>query len=194
MDSDSRLQPSPNPPSSSLSFPTPHLHTYHCICTSLILASTTPLTALSARASPSLDKASILPLPPPPRSSSPSDSDDEDPSPSQNRPRSTHYALLLSTLLDRKPIVVRRTDGFEKRWLQRCGRCRVVIGYQLDASQYADVGKDEQEEGRRDGRREDVVYLLPGGLVSTEDMRAGRGMEGVELVHRTTSAILRPDP
>ncbi|TKA56323.1 hypothetical protein B0A49_08930 [Cryomyces minteri] len=184
MDSDSRPQPSPSPPSSSsLSSPTAHLHTYHCICTSLILASTTPLTALSVRASPSLDKASILPLPPPPRSSSPSDSDDEDPSfSSQKRPRSTHYVLLLSTLLDRKPIIVRRTDGFEKRWLQRCGRCRVVIGYQLDASQYADAGEDEQEEARRDGKREDMVYLLPGGLVSTEDMRAGRGMEGVEAL------------
>jgi len=80
------------------------------------------------------------------------------------------YALLLSTTLDRNPVVIRSKDGFEKRYLQRCGRCRLVVGYQLDKSQYE--GEDEV------GRKEDVVYLLPGGLLDTDEMVAGKDMTG----------------
>jgi hypothetical protein len=62
--------------------------------------------------------------------------------------------------------MITRTDGFEKRYLQKCGRCRVVVGYQLDWGQY----------GEKEGRREDAVYLLPGGLLSTEEMGSGTDM------------------
>ena len=48
-----------------------------------------------------------------------------------------------------------------------------MVGYQLDWGQYADV---DTGTGERTGRRENVVYLLPGGLLSTEEMFEGRDM------------------
>lgn len=70
------------------------------------------------------------------------------------------YSLLLNTTLDRRPVVVRRADGFEKRWVRRCGRCRTGVGYVLD-----------------EGGEGEVVYLLEEGLVETGRLR-GEG-EGV---------------
>jgi hypothetical protein len=63
--------------------------------------------------------------------------------------------------------------GFEKRYLQKCGRCGVVVGYQLDGEQFADGGR---------GKREDVLYVLPGGVMTTEEMVEGKDMgKGLEL-------------
>lgn len=53
-------------------------------------------------------------------------------------------------------------------YMQRCGRCTSVVGYQLDKSQYL----GEKNEGRKD----DVVYILPGGLVTTDEMASGKDM------------------
>ncbi len=129
------------------------------------------------------------------------------------------YSLLLSTTLDRRPMIVRREDGFEKRWLWRCGRCRVVIGYQLDQIHYTTspetttgAGKtgavDSQDGGvatdaagvgdnavssvdvqggtGAEGQKKEhdkIVYLLPGGLISTQDMTSGKTLaeEDVEI-------------
>ncbi|KAF2091991.1 hypothetical protein K490DRAFT_15051, partial [Saccharata proteae CBS 121410] len=137
----------------------PELHTYHCLCTHLLLATTTQLPALPRRGTGSaLDKAFILPLPPTPIP----DGDDD---------AAGNYALLVGTAPERKAEIVRREDGYEKRYVQRCGRCRLVVGYQLDWSQYADA---KGEDGTvRSGKREDVVYLLPGGLLDTDEMMAG---------------------
>ena len=66
--------------------------------------------------------------------------------------------------------------GFEKRYLQRCGRCGVVVGYQLDGGQFEGA---DGEGGK--GRREDVVYLLPGGVMTTGEMMEGKEL-GKELV------------
>lgn len=66
-------------------------------------------------------------------------------------------------------MVIRREDGFEKRVLLRCGRCRLVVGYRLDQSQLGG-----------DGDAEKVVYLLPGGLVTTEEMKSGKMPEREE--------------
>jgi len=74
------------------------------------------------------------------------------------------YSLLLNTTVDRKPVIVRREDGFEKRWVRRCGRCRTGVGYMLE------------EEGK-------VVYLLEEGLVDTETLR-GRGVGGQDWEER----------
>lgn len=144
------------------------VHTYHCLCTNIVLATTTPLADVPQRSSSSsLDKAHVLPLPPPPSAASDEQS-------------SAHYAMLLSTLLERKPQVVTGENGFEKRWLQRCGRCRLVVGYQLDWSQYENVQQpavsddEDLQQRKKMGRRDDVVYLLPGGLLSTADMAAGK--------------------
>lgn len=58
------------------------------------------------------------------------------------------------------------------------------MGYQLDKAQYP--GMDTGT-----GRREDVVYVLPGGVQNTEDMGSGKeigdkdvvlGGEGKELL------------
>lgn len=133
----------------------PDLHTYHCLCSHLLFASTRQLSTLKRRTA--LDKSYILPLPSSPRVSH---ADAED--------RSSEYAILLNTTLDRSAVVIRSDDGFEKRYLQRCGRCQLVVAYQLDKSQYEGVEEI--------GRREDVVYLLPGGLSDTEDMVAGKDM------------------
>jgi hypothetical protein len=132
------------------------VHAYHCLCSHLLFASTKPLSALEHRAG--LDKSYILPLPPPPRSFH-----------GDAEQQLSHYALLPGVTRDRNPMVIRSAEGFEKRYVHRCGRCRLVVGYQLDRSQYQ--GEDDE-----DGIREDVMYLLPGGLLESDDMLAGKDM------------------
>ncbi|KAF2763121.1 hypothetical protein EJ05DRAFT_495959 [Pseudovirgaria hyperparasitica] len=129
------------------------IHTYHCLCTNLLFASTTAASALPTRSN-SLDSALILPLP-----ASPPKSEE-----------TTHYAILLSTTVTAKLQVITKSDGFEKRWIQRCGRCKVVIAYQLDWTHWG------TEAGERHGRRHDVMFLLPGGFMDTKDMIVGKDM------------------
>jgi hypothetical protein len=78
--------------------------------------------------------------------------------------------------------VVRREDGFEKRYLWRCGRCRLVVGYQVDEVHFR--GREAEGGGVRgggaSGRRAEVLYLLPGGLLSTEEMKVGGRAVGDE--------------
>lgn len=71
-------------------------------------------------------------------------------------------------------MIIRGEEGFEKRYLQKCGRCSIIVGYQLDKSQY---GEEKQL-----GRRDDVIYLLPGGLLTTEEMAAGKDMSPVTAI------------
>lgn len=141
-------------------------YTYHCLCSQLILSSSLPISQSSRRAGEGLDKAHMVSLLP-----SRNESDDEE-EPLENLflglPSTAGVAMLLNSVLDNKPIVVRREDGFEKRYLQRCARCRLIIGYQLDKSQY--------DGFKSFGRREDVVYILPGAVMSTEEMVQGKDM------------------
>lgn len=136
------------------------VYTYHCLCTHLLLATTTPLPALPTRQS-CIDKAHIMPLPPPP-SSLPKNRHAQ-------QPPNDHYGLMLSTIPDRQAEIIQSDEGFEKRYLQRCGRCSLVVGYQLDWQQFAAT-----EGASQSGRREDVVFLLPGGFVSTSEMIMGK--------------------
>ncbi|KAL6703874.1 hypothetical protein ACN47E_009008 [Coniothyrium glycines] len=122
------------------------VYTYHCLCSHLLLATTTPLPSLPIRQHSS-DKAHIMPLPP---AASPTTSD--------------HYGLLISTHSDRNPTILTSDHGFEKRFLHRCSRCNLVVGYQLDWQHFA---------VDRSGRRDDYVFLLPGGLIKTADMVLG---------------------
>ncbi|RJE22573.1 hypothetical protein PHISCL_05084 [Aspergillus sclerotialis] len=86
-----------------------------------------------------------------------------------NRKQQQHSTLLLSTTLpDRKPTLVRREDGIEKRLFLRCGRCRVVVGYFLDPVHFP--GSSGLEEKAK------VVYLLPGGMMETHVMGDEEGM------------------
>jgi hypothetical protein len=111
--------------------------TYHCICSTLILATHHKLQDLPRRSAPAVDGASIVPL-------------------GHDQPTQLHN---IDT--DAKPIVIRKEDGFEKRHILRCNRCRLTLGYQLAT----------------DAQKEDVAYILPGGLQTTEDMKEGRSFE-----------------
>ena len=89
-----------------------------------------------------------MPLPPAPSASNKSESNN-------------HYGLLLSTRQERTAEIMTSDEGFEKRYLQRCGRCNLAVGYQLDWAQFG---------GDRTGRRDDVVFLIPGGFMTTFEM------------------------
>ncbi|KEQ60034.1 uncharacterized protein M437DRAFT_55699 [Aureobasidium melanogenum CBS 110374] len=126
------------------------IHTYHCICTQLVLASTSTLESLKTRTS---DSSHILPLPDLSSTSS-----------------TSHYASLANTTTDAKPTVIRCEDGFEKRYFHKCGRCELSVAYSLDKSQFEDTKTSS-------GPREDVVFLIPGGLMSTQNMKSGKDMD-----------------
>lgn len=127
----------------------PSIKTHHCACCStLLLATTYTLPALPRRRSPACDKALILPLPAPSNTSLTTNT--------TTNASTAACTVLLSTTQDRTPLIVQRSDGFEKRVLLRCGRCRVVVGYLL-----ADVDQVVEEK---------VVYLLPGAVVESEEL------------------------
>ncbi|MCJ1314759.1 hypothetical protein MMC15_000071 [Xylographa vitiligo] len=149
----------------------PSVTTYHCLCTNLLLATPYPIPTLPQRQSPSLDHARILPLGKPPSQTSIDDdtlpptvadisfqnNDGNEQNVTENEIEPL-YSLLLNTTLDRRPVVVEREDGFEKRWVRRCGRCRTAIGYMLG-------------DGSADKMQGEVLYLLEEGLVETEELR-----------------------
>lgn len=117
---------------------------YHCICSTFILATSYDLAALPERAEPGLDKAIILPVR------------------NKDNPEEQH-TILQNLVADRQTTVVRRDDGFEKRALLKCQRCKLVVGYYLDQAQF----KSE------DIQAQDIAYILPGAVLSTEDMMDG---------------------
>lgn len=165
---------------------TPQINTYHCICSTLLLATTHSLSSLARRTEPALDKAYILPLPPASRLAGASAGKDET-VPQIRDKLEVGYSLLLSTTQDRKSTMVRREDGFEKRTLLRCGRCRLVVGYKLDPVHFGPTESglagrelgDVGEEGDADENVE-TVYLLPGGLISSESLKNGKILEVVD--------------
>jgi hypothetical protein len=80
------------------------------------------------------------------------------------------YTMTLGMNKDNKATIVRREDGFEKRVLWRCGRCRVVLAYELMGQ-----GERMDVDGKaKEGYEGKVMYVLPGGMMSTEVM-AGDG-------------------
>ena len=137
----------------------------------LVLASTYPLDSLPRRAPPSLDQAYILRTSAAPQGSelvNPNEPDFSTRVASVLRDIASGFSLLFSTTTDRAPIIIRGEDGFEKRTLLRCGHCNLVIGYQLDARHYGGNAEVQEQRAR------EVVYLLSGGLVESEDLKAGR--------------------
>jgi hypothetical protein len=133
------------------------VRTLHCrFCNHLLLASSRDIARLPRRREPAKDAAIILPLPAEPEEE---EEIEEEGTARKARSQHQHATLLLSTTLaDRKPTLVRRDDGIEKRLFLRCGRCRVPVGYFLDGVHFpaGDQGK--------------VVYLLPGALMDTDSM------------------------
>lgn len=161
------------------------IKTHHCrFCNHLLLATTRHLPSLPRRKEPARDAALILPLP---VSGAAEDDEEEEEEEEEGKEekegngtttqtqkqrktkrKGKDYSILLSTTLpDRKPTLVRREDGFEKRLLLRCGRCRVVMGYFLDPVHFPDNNGEE-----RDGDAK-VAYLLPGALMETGVMVQG---------------------
>ncbi|KIX93524.1 uncharacterized protein Z520_10702 [Fonsecaea multimorphosa CBS 102226] len=136
--------------------PSSSIHTYHCLCTTLVLTTAHDLNSLPRRNEPVQDGALILA---PPVNISRAETLEAQLSESAT-------SVLLNVAPERRPVMIRREDGFEKRTLLRCVRCKLVLGYNLDESHF------EQQEG--DPR---PVYLLPGGLLSTQDMVEGKQPE-----------------
>lgn len=117
------------------------VHIYHCLCTQLVLATTTAIDLLPRR---KVDDSSIATA------------------------GGTVLEQRLST--DQTPLVVRLEDGFEKRYLVRCSRCGLTVGYHLDKSQF-DRTVDEP------GPNMDVSFMLPGGLMETDEMVSGKKID-----------------
>ena len=123
------------------------IYTYHCICWELVLATFVPLENLPKRKG---DGAAICKI-----------TDSDLPIPSG--------VVLSGTRIEaNSPMILKLEDGFEKRYVLQCRRCDLQIGYYLDKSQF-----DEKEHGIRAA----VMYILRGGLKSTDEMNAGKNME-----------------
>ena len=84
----------------------------------------------------------------------------------------------------------------------RCGRCRLIVGYELDAEHYAAfsgvgaIGSSEAAsamdvDGEGKEEKMKVMYLLPGGIMSTETMASGKkiGEKEVALGERERTAV-----
>lgn len=98
------------------------------------------------------------------------------------------YSILLGMNQDKNITIVRREDGFEKRLLWRCSRCRLVVGYDIPSRERDLDRMDLDDEGRKGkesleesytGR---VIYLLPGGFMSTKVMAAGGVVDGSKKI------------
>jgi hypothetical protein len=72
-----------------------------------------------------------------------------------------------SVKVSEKATVLKLDDGFEKRYLVSCARCKTSFGYFLDLEQF------EGSNGKS-GMREDVLYLLPGILTEIEKLDHGK--------------------
>ena len=153
------------------------IYTYHCLCMGVLLATTYPLFSLPRRAYPAKDQAYILPLSSPllptPREAA---ADKAAAIPNLHQNIGYAHSELVNVAEDRNRIIMRRDDGFEKRVLLRCGRCKVVVGYKIEPARYETAAGDSPDSGRG----EEIMYVLPGSLVESEDMRAGRIPDGGE--------------
>lgn len=173
------------------------IKTFHCrFCSHLLLASTRPIlsadTPLARRGGGASDRALILDIPSRTRNTTSTttstvpvgrgagSSDDTAMTETDNatqavqsareeeKEKEAHYTIPLATLLpDAKPVIIRRDDGFEKRLLFKCGRCRVVVGYEIVPKSLPPPTEDDDDEK--------VMYLLPGSLVGTEDLQGEEG-------------------
>lgn len=146
----------------------PQIYTYHCICTHLLFASTYIFSSLPRRSREkgSIDAALILPLPKVPLNSK---------NLKYDVPPPEGYTLLLGIEKDTKIYTLRKSDGFERRILYQCSRCKVVIGYEIlleSGVVEVDTAERTHPEGNDDKCSSliKIMYILPGGLMSTEFM------------------------
>ncbi|KAK6331056.1 hypothetical protein TWF718_003246 [Orbilia javanica] len=92
----------------------------------------------------------------------------------KEEPEPKDYTLLLSSIRDRRPCIIRREDGFEKRLLWRCGRCRLIFGYQIYDETLEELSKGDDVESHKQKKyrpnKNYYVYILPGGLTAATGM------------------------
>ncbi|CCU79102.1 hypothetical protein BGHDH14_bgh03974 [Blumeria hordei DH14] len=142
------------------------IHTYHCLCTALVLASSHSLSTLPRRSldNDAIDTAIILPLP---------DITPMPNEPDQNLPQEG-YSLLIGVDKDSDSIDIRRLQGVERRFLYRCSKCQMVIGYEIVQGRDVDMIDDNDNDGSNMGTQPiyygKILYILPGGLMTTEVM------------------------
>ncbi|KAI4195292.1 MAG: hypothetical protein LQ350_007273 [Teloschistes chrysophthalmus] len=137
------------------------LHSYHCLCSTHLLTTPYLLSSLPLRAPPAHDHARILPLPPfPPPTNTELDQSQE--TAAEEREGDKILPSLLSPNLKttRKPIVIQREDGWEKRRIWRCGRCGLGIGYEV-------LGDENSLKGVGEKRLDKTLFLLEEGLLET---------------------------
>lgn len=120
------------------------IYSYHCICTTLILTSNCKLEDLPRRSGAAQDHAIILSIRKPSELGSPAT-----------------QTILSNTVLERKVFMISREDGFEKRRSLKCARCKLTLGYHILSEKSASSNAE-------------VTYILPGSLLSTADMAAGK--------------------
>ena len=133
------------------------IQTYHCICHTHILTTPYDISFLPTRRS-TLDHARILPLPSIGNIDAKSSKLHETSHPPHAPP--THLPSILSPNLKpaKKAIVIRREDGYERRRCWTCGRCGLVVGYEVEG------GGNEEGIERETGPRGKILYLLEGAL------------------------------
>lgn len=131
------------------------LHSYHCLCSTHLLTTPYLLSSLPQRAFPSHDHARILPLPLFPPSTT-----------NERHHREREDDRVLPSLLSpnlkttRKPVVIQREDGWEKRRIWRCGRCGLGIGYEV-------LGEEGAVASGGEKRSEKTIFLLEEALLET---------------------------
>jgi len=77
----------------------------------------------------------------------------------------THFADAMVTpdlLLDPDPVTVRTSQGYETRYERNCAACQALIGYHLDAQQFASTADE--------GVRTDVLYVFTGTLKTSNEL------------------------
>ncbi|CAK1363443.1 unnamed protein product [Cercospora beticola] len=131
----------------------PTISTYHCICSQLLLATPANFKQLSARQS---DKSSVLKIS------------------TEEEALDANTSLLIKDAVEveNEATMLELEDGFEKRFFVKCRRCGIVVGYFLDWSLW-----NEEGEGKKKGRREDVVFLLEGAVRGSEEVDGKGGEE-----------------
>ncbi|TKA31356.1 hypothetical protein B0A50_02201 [Salinomyces thailandicus] len=78
----------------------------------------------------------------------------------------TSEGSVANATVDQNAVILKLEDGFEKRYQLRCTRCGLTVGYELGLSHY-------EESKNATGARLDTLFLLDGGLQTTEELRAG---------------------
>ena len=150
--------------------PSASITTYHCLCSELALASPFPLQKYPQRLLDGARICQILDLDVAAKNTDISVASADSP------PR---IMLAGDAAVDLKPLVLQLDDGFEKRYTLRCARCALPLGYQLDRAQMGRIslatdgvadGDGVGSASLKDGRVDDVLFLLPDAFVKTEDL------------------------